>query len=130
MGRCVSFVQMKHYGRKKEGHLFVPIEAQQLVVEFANGFEVGFELAIVGDPVFDLRELLGLEADLFVLAAGVADGENRDGVAFTTSTLGTALAVANGALEQRTAHRLSEIGQLRHELLPLARQLLPIHLHI
>jgi hypothetical protein len=86
---------MKHKGDKKRALL---LRAQKSVIEFANGFETGFQIPIILEPLLNLGDGLRSNADLSVHAAGISDGEHPDRVSFTSVTLGTALFMPNGAL--------------------------------
>lgn len=62
-----------------------------------------------------MRNLILGETDLANDAAGVANGENSDGVTLATGALGAAGAVADGALEQRAAEDIAGIGKTGEE---------------
>ena len=51
------------------------------------------------------------QADLTNDTAGVADGEDGDGMAFAAGAFGTAGAMAEGAPEQGTAEDLAGLGE-------------------
>jgi len=55
------------------------------------------------------------ETDLADTRAGVADGENRHGMSFTTVTFGAVGAVPDNPLEERAANDVSGIGKRRGE---------------
>lgn len=67
------------------------------------------------------------KADLTDDAAGVANGENRNGVAFAPSTFGAAGAMADGALKQRAAKDIAGLGEAGKEAVALFFDALLIH---
>ena len=71
---------------------------------------------MVVDPVLELGQIFGRKADLFVLAAGIADREHGDGMSPAAGALEAAFAMADESMQQRTANGLGEIGHLRDEL--------------
>ena len=86
---------MKHKGDKKRA-LF--LRAQKGVIDLADGFQARFQIAIILQPLLNLRHAFGPNAELSGDAAGISNGENPDGVSLTAVTLGTALLMPNGAV--------------------------------
>ena len=74
-----------------------------------------------------MSDLLLGQADLANGASGVADGEDRDSMALAALALGTAGAMTDGALEQRTAEDVTRGGEPREEAFALLDDLCVIH---
>jgi hypothetical protein len=64
-----------------------------------------------------------MEADLARAWAGIADGEDRDGVTFAAVALGTARAVPDDALEQGAAENVAGVGEARDKAVAMAGDL-------
>ena len=60
-------------------------------------------------------------------ATGIADGEHGDGMPFAARTLGTAGAMADGALEQGAAEDVAGVGETLEEAVAAADDLLLLH---
>ena len=58
---------------------------------------------------------LGAEAQLARFSAGVTHIENPEGMALTARTFGTTAGVMEGALEERAAQHLAQVGDASHE---------------
>jgi len=74
-----------------------------------------------------MTDLLARQADLTDDTAGIADGEDGDGMAFAAGALGAAGAMADGALEQGAAQDLAGLGQAGQETVALSDDLLLLH---
>ena len=79
------------------------------------------------EPLADLGHLVAVQADLACASAGVADAEHPDGVAAAALTLGTTLAMTDGALEQRAAQDEAEVGDRLQEVPALGGDVLTFH---
>ena len=66
-------------------------------------------------------------ADLSGATAGIADGEDRDGMTFATSALEAAGTVADDALEQGAAENVGGAGKARGKAVALASGLQLFH---
>jgi len=89
------------------------------LVQLAHGFQGGFQLPIVVQPLADLGHLVAVQADLAGAAAGIADAEDPDGMAAATITLGATLPMTDGALDQRSAEDEAQIGKTLEEAISL-----------
>ena len=58
------------------------------------------EIAIVFERLANLRNLVGTQADLAVLSAGITHRENPERMALAAGALGASRGVMDGALEQ------------------------------
>ena len=83
------------------------LRAQQLQIQLADALQGVFQFAVVAQPLLDENLLFGGETDLFGAAAGIADGQDPDGVAGAFGANGTAGAVTDAAVEQGAAEDLS-----------------------
>ena len=101
--------------------------AEQLLIQFADFLQSGFQLAVVGQAAPYRSGLLGREADLANDAAGIADGKDGDRMALAASALGAAGAMADDALEQGAAEDLAGLGEAGEEAAAFADDLLVIH---
>ena len=86
--------------------LAVALRPKQFVVEFTDALQGGLEFLVIAQPLLDEGLLFFGEADLFVAAAGIADGQHPDEMAFTASTDGAAGAMADTAAEQGATKNL------------------------
>jgi hypothetical protein len=66
-----------------------------------------------------MSDLFLTETGLADAGAGVADGENRDGMSFTTVAFGAVGAVPDNPLEKRAAKNFAGIGERRGEAIAL-----------
>ena len=83
--------------------------------------------AVVGQAHPDMTDLLGRQADLTNNTAGIADGEDGDGMTFAAGAFGTAGTMADGALEQGAAEDLAGLGKAGQEAVASLRDWLVIH---
>ena len=74
-----------------------------------------------------MSDLLLREADLTNDAAGIANGEDSDRMAFAAGAFGAAGAMADGALEQGAAEDLAGLGETGEEPITLLNDALLIH---
>jgi hypothetical protein len=81
----------------------------------------------VGQTTPHRGDLLGREAELTNDTAGIADGEDGDGMALATGALGTAGAMTDGALEQGATEDLTGLGETGYEAVAPLDDLLVIH---
>jgi hypothetical protein len=65
-----------------------------------------------------MSDLFLTETDLADAGTGVADGENRHGMSFTTVTFGTVGAVPDNPLEKGATKDFAGIGERRGEPIP------------
>jgi hypothetical protein len=77
----------------------IPIHAQQLLIQFADGFESFLHLAVALQSLAYLGDLVGAQAELTRFGAGIVDIEHPERVAFAAGALGAAGGVMNGALQ-------------------------------
>src|SRR6266567_8622419 len=96
--------------------LAVVLRPEQLVVEFTDALQGGFQLLVVAQPSLDQGFLFGGEADLLGASAGIADRQYPDEMALTASTDGAAGAMADAAVEQGAAKGLGSGGEGGREL--------------
>ena len=102
---------------------------QQLMVEFADALQGGFQFLIIAEPLPDGGDQFGPEAELFGAAARVADGQHPDGMALAAGADGTTGAVADAAMEQGTAEDFGGGGHVSGELGAGGEDPFLIHLH-
>jgi hypothetical protein len=74
-----------------------------------------------------IGNLLRRETDLTNDAAGIADGEDRDRMAFAAGALGAAGAMADSALEQGATEDLAGLGETGDEAVAPLDDLLLLH---
>jgi hypothetical protein len=103
------------------------LAAEQLLVEFADLFHSGFQLTVIGQAAPHGSNFIWRKADVSNDGAGIANGEHGDRMPFTASALGTAGAMADGALEQGAAEDVRRVGETIEEAVALADDLLVIH---
>jgi hypothetical protein len=101
----------------------VGLGAQQLLIEFADLLNRGFQFLIIRQTTFDLRDLLLTEADLARALTRIADREDSNGVTFATVALGTAGAVADDAFKQGAAENVGGVGETRSQAVAFAEDL-------
>src|SRR5580693_8212881 len=82
-----------------------------MVVQFADAFEVGLQLAVIAEPLADQGYLIGGKADLLGAAPRITDGQDPDAVALAAGADGTAGGMTDGAMEQGSAEDLGSGGQ-------------------
>jgi hypothetical protein len=97
------------------------------VIDFTNLFQFGLQFVVVVEPLLNLVFLIWPDTVLLGDAAGIADSQNQNGMAFAASALGTTTFMTNGALKQRTANDLSERGEAAGKFLSGAKGLLAFH---
>src|SRR5918999_1025120 len=85
--------------RAPPGFGLIGRQTEQLLIQFADLFDGGLELAIVLQPSPDLRDLFFAGVDLTDVAARVSDRQHPRGMTFAARALRAALAMANRALE-------------------------------
>jgi hypothetical protein len=66
------------------------VQAQQELIQLANGLQTLFDLAIGIERLADLRNLAGAQADLAVLSTGIPLGKDPERMTFAAGTFGTA----------------------------------------
>ena len=74
-----------------------------------------------------MTDLLPAQADLSGASAGIADGEDRDGMAFAPSALEAAGTVADDAFEQGATKNMGGTGKARGKAIALASDLRLFH---
>jgi hypothetical protein len=70
------------------------------LIQFADGLQALFELAIVFEGLANLRNLLGTQAYLAVFSAGIPDGENPERMALAAGAFQASGGVTDSALEE------------------------------
>ena len=101
-------------GAWRRGPVIAP---QQFVIEFANRFERGFELLIIGERAAHRTDALREETELAGAAARIAHGEDRELMPFAARAFGAALGmVADRPLQQRAAQDVGFDRQARDQL--------------
>jgi hypothetical protein len=70
-----------------------------LLVKLTDLLNSRLELLIIRQTTLYMSNLLFAEADLASASTGIADGEHRYGMPFTTLALGAARAMTNDSLE-------------------------------
>jgi hypothetical protein len=98
-----------------------------LPVQLADLLQSGLQLAVVGQTTPHIGDLLLREADLTNDAAGIADGEDGDRMAFAAGACGAAGAMADDALEQGATEDLAGLGETSEEAVALLNTLLLLH---
>jgi hypothetical protein len=98
-----------------------------LLVHFTNLLQSGFQLAVIDQAAPHMSDFLWREADLTNDAAGIADSEHGDGVAFAAGAFGAAGAMADDAMEQGAAEDLAGLGEAGEEAVALADDLFLLH---
>jgi hypothetical protein len=68
-------------------------------VVIPDSFQGVFELAVIIEPAADQSDLFAAQAELACAATGITDAQDREGMAFAASALGTAAGMADGALD-------------------------------
>jgi hypothetical protein len=100
------------------GLTFVAVQAQQLLIEFADGLQSFLHLVIMPHRSANLGDLIRAETDLAGFAAGITDVEDPQGMAVALSAFGTTEGVTDGALEKRATQDIAEVGELRGKFVP------------
>src|SRR2546423_1761405 len=93
----------------------VLLGTQQLMVEFADALQSGFEFLIITEPLLNGGDDLRAEAKLFGAAAGVGDGQDPDGVTLALGADRATGTVADVAMEQRAAEDFSRGREMSGE---------------
>ena len=97
------------------------VRAQQLMIEFANGFESLLEPLIIAQPAPHLGNSFAAQAELARAPARIAHGENRERMTFAARAFRASPGmVADGPLQQRAAQNLAGHGE-PFEQLPARR---------
>ena len=100
------------------------IQTQQELIQFADSLQSLFEIAIVFERP---TNLLGTQAHLAGLSAGVAHPEDPEGMALTTGAFQTSRGVMDDSLEQRATKDPSGRGEFGCESVAFASGLLSCH---
>jgi hypothetical protein len=103
------------------------VEAQQELIQLANGLQSLFEIVIVPQCLTNLRNLLGTQAHLAGLSAGITHIEDPEPMALTVGAFKTSRGVTDRALEQRAAEDPVCGGELGGEFVPFADGLFSYH---
>src|SRR5215467_10949634 len=104
-----------------------PFRAQQIVIEFANGFDLLLQVLVIGEPAAHFLNPLAAHAELTRTSARVAHRQNENSVAFAARAFRTAHAVPDGALQQRPSQHLAGDWQFADQLVARADGLLANH---
>jgi len=99
-----------------------------MMVQLADGFQLLLELVVVIQPAAHLGDLFAAEAELARASAGIADGEDRQRMAFAAGTLGATAGVADGTLQEGAAEELGGEGEAVEEFLAGMEGALMCHL--
>ncbi len=95
------------------------IGAQGELVEFANGLQGLLELTVVAELAAHLGQLVAVQADLPVLAAGIIHVQDPLGVADAAGTFSAAFGVKGFAMKEGAAEDVAEVGDLGEETVGL-----------
>src|ERR1035441_1634981 len=95
--------------------------AQGALVQLANGLQCLLQLVVVFEPPPDLEQLVSLQADLTVLAAGIVDTEDPLGMTDAAGTLGAAAGMEGSAMKEGPAHDTREGRQSCEKAVDLGR---------
>jgi hypothetical protein len=106
----------------------VPIHSQQLLIEFADGFENLLDLVVALQRLAYLRNLFGVQTEPTCLGAGIVDIELPERVALGAGALGAAGGVMNAALQEGAGENLGRTGRSGGELVAALEGLLTRHL--
>lgn len=90
----------------------VLLGTQQLVVEFADTLQGGFQFLIIVEPLLNCGDDLGAETNLFGAATGVADSQHPNGMTLAVGTDSAAGAMADVTMEQRAAEDLRSTREM------------------
>ncbi|UPK36655.1 hypothetical protein IVB18_04585 [Bradyrhizobium sp. 186] len=85
------------------------------MIEFADALDRLLQLLIIVEPATNLGAPFATYAELLRAAAGVCHGEHEHLMPFAARAFRTALAMSDGALQQRTAQQLAGGRQLADE---------------
>jgi len=91
------------------------IGTQGELIEFANGLQSLLELMEVPELAADLWQLIAVQADLTVLAAGIIDVQDPLGVTDAAGAFGAAFGVEGFAMQEGAAEDVAEVGELGEE---------------
>lgn len=89
--------------------------AQGALVQFGDGLQGLLELAVILEPLPDLRQLVTVQADLTIPAAGVVDVENPLGMTDAVGAHRTTAGMEGGAVEKGATQDLGEGGDAGDE---------------
>src|SRR5215472_1406304 len=105
-----------------------PLRAQQVMIEFANGFDLPLQVLVIGEPAAHFLNPLAAHAELTrTVRARIAHRQHEDTVAFATRAFRAIFAVSDCALQQRAAQQLAGDRQLAEQLLARTNGLLTNH---
>ena len=93
----------------------VLLGTQQLVIEFADTLQGGFQFLIIGEPLLNSGDDLGAKTNLFGAATGIADGQHPNGMTLAVGADGAAGAMADVTMEQRAAEDLGRGREMSGE---------------
>ena len=93
------------------------LRTQQLMIELADVLDCLLQLLIIVEPAPNLGDPLAPHAELPRAPASVSHRQNEYLMSLTTRTFGTALAMSDSALQQRTAQQLTRHRQLADKAL-------------
>ena len=107
----------------------IAIDAQQLLVEFADRLQSLLHLAVLLQSLAHLGNLFRAEAELAGVAAGVVDIEDPERMALAAGALGTTAGMTKGALEQGATQDVAEMREAAGEPVAFLGGLLVCHLY-
>ena len=91
------------------------------MIEFTNGLDRLLQLLIIGEGAANLGDALAPHAELPRASTGVGHRQNEDVMALAARAFWAALAVPDGALQQRAAQQLAGDRQFADEFLALVQ---------
>src|SRR5262249_5721478 len=103
------------------------VQAQQELIQFADGFQGLFANAITFQRLPNLRNLLGPQAHLAGFSARIAYVKNPKRMALATSAFLTTGGGTNGALKQRATEDTNRREKLGWQFFSFADGLLACH---
>src|SRR5262245_27890136 len=106
----------------------VPVQPQQVLVEFADGLQGLLCLAITLQSLAYLRDLFRTQTQLAGLCASVVDIEDPLRMPLAARALGTAIAVKGSALEERAAQDIAARMQCGGKFIPFLGGAFTCHL--
>jgi hypothetical protein len=82
-----------------------PFRAQQVMIEFANGFDGLLQFLVISEPAAHFLEPLTAHTDLTRTMARIRHRQHEDLVAFATCAFLASRAVPDDALQKRAAQQ-------------------------
>src|SRR6266851_683682 len=104
-----------------------PFRAQQVMIEFTNGFDLLLQFPVIGEPAAHFLNPLTAHAELTCTSARIGHRQHEDLVAFAACALRTTRAVPDGPLQQRAAQHLAGDRHFADQLVARTDGLLTNH---